>query len=114
MDFLVGSEGKDHKFIFFGKSGVNAEWLRGRASDPPLRGPVFESCAAMSNLGHVSFTRHCSSSLSCMNEYLAVDNGGYLYEQPSRINCSAAGSFTEKSRLCSIKQVRQSVKCSAP
>ena len=26
--------------------------------------------------------------LSCINEYLAIDSGGYVYEQSSRINCS--------------------------
>ena len=25
------------------------------------------------------FTLHCSSSLSCINEYLAIDSGGYVY-----------------------------------
>ena len=34
------------------------------------------------------FTLHSSSSLSCINEYLAIDSGGYVYEQPPRINCS--------------------------
>ena len=32
-------------------------------------------------------TLHCSSSLSCINEYLATDSGEYFYEHPSRINC---------------------------
>ncbi|KAK2186937.1 hypothetical protein NP493_182g04016 [Ridgeia piscesae] len=39
-----------------------------------------------------------SSSLSCMNDYLAIENTVYLYEQPSRINCSMAGCFPEKLR----------------
>ena len=34
------------------------------------------------------FTLHWSSSLSCINEYLAVDSYGYVYEQPLRINYS--------------------------
>ena len=34
------------------------------------------------------FTLHCSSSHSWINEYLAIDSGGYVYEQPSCINCS--------------------------
>ena len=34
------------------------------------------------------FNQHCSNSLSCVNEYLNIDSGGYVYEQPSRINCS--------------------------
>ena len=34
------------------------------------------------------FTLHCSSSLSRINEYLAIDSGGYVYEQLSRIICS--------------------------
>ena len=65
-----------------------AQWLRGRASDCRLRGPVFESCAAVLKPWASVFTLHCSSSLNCMNEYLATDSGGYIYEQPSRINCS--------------------------
>ena len=65
-----------------------APWLRGRALDSRLRGPGFESCAAVLKPWQVSFTLHCSSSLSCVNEYLAIDFGGYVYEQPSHINCS--------------------------
>ena len=38
-----------------------------RASDIRLREPGFESCAAVSNLGQVSFNLHCSSSLGCIN-----------------------------------------------
>ena len=40
-----------------------------------------------------------------MNEYLAIDSGGCLYEQPSRINCSASVCFSEKSGLCLIDEV---------
>ena len=36
----------------------------------------------------IFFTLHCSSSLSCINKYLTIDSGGYVYEQSSRINCS--------------------------
>ena len=50
----------------------------GRASDSCQREPGFESCAAVSNRGQI-VSLHCSSSLSCMNEYLAIDSGGYLY-----------------------------------
>ena len=40
-----------------------------------------------------SFTPHCPSSLSCMNEYLAIDNGGSLmYEQSSLTKCSVTGT----------------------
>ena len=31
------------------------------------------------------------SSLSCINGNLAIDSGGYVYEQPSRINYIAYG-----------------------
>ena len=65
-----------------------AQWLRGRASDSRLRGPGLESCAAVLKLWASCFTLLCSSSLSCINEYLAIDSGGYVYEQPSRIDCS--------------------------
>ena len=46
------------------------------ASDTQSREPLFKPCAAMSNLGQVCSV--CSSSLSCMYEYLAVNYGGYL------------------------------------
>ena len=83
-----------------------AQWLRGRASDSRLRGPRFESCDAVLKLW-ANFTLHCSSSLSCKNEYLVIDSGGYLYEQPLRINCSMVGCFQEKLRQCLIEQVCQ-------
>ena len=51
----------------------------------------------------VSTVKGCTNSLSFMNEYLAVDSGGYLYEQPSRIYCSMAGCFSEKLRWCLIE-----------
>ena len=35
-------------------------------------------------------------SLSCVNEYLAIDSGGYLYKQPSRNKYSMAGCFLEQ------------------
>ena len=44
-------------------------------------------CCGVKILG-VFFTLHCSSSLSCIDEYLTIDSGGYVHEQPSRINCS--------------------------
>ena len=56
------------------------------------------------------FILHCSNSLSCMNEYMAIDSDGYLYGQPSRIICSMAGCFPEKPRQCSIEQVCQGSK----
>ena len=63
-----------------------AQWLRGRASDSRLREPGFLCCGAKTWAS--VFTLHCSSPFSCINEYLAIDSGGYVYEQPSRINCS--------------------------
>ena len=68
-----------------------AQWLRCRVTDSPLRGPGFESCAAVLKSWASFFTLHCSGSLSSLNEYLAVDRGGYVYEQPSCINCSREG-----------------------
>ena len=57
---------------------VVAQWLRGRASDSRLKGPRFECCAAVLKPWASCFTLHCSSSLSCMNEYLAIDSDEYL------------------------------------
>ena len=44
-----------------------------------------------------------------MNDYLAIDSGGYLCAN----NCSVAECFSEKSGWCLIEQVHQSVKCKA-
>ena len=65
-----------------------AQRLRGRASDSRLRGPRFESCAAVLKPWASFFTLHCSISLSCVSEYQAIDSGDYVYEQSSCINCS--------------------------
>ena len=51
--------------------------------DTPLQSHVrdsgFEtSCCHFECLASL-FPLHCSSSLSCMKEYLPVDSGGYLY-----------------------------------
>ena len=49
------------------------QWLRGRVPDSRLWEPGFESCAAVLKPRASFFTLHCSSSLSNINEYLAVD-----------------------------------------
>ena len=58
-----------------------AQWLRGRASDSRLQEPGFEPCTAVLKPWASFFTLQCSSSLSYINEYLAIDSGGYVYEQ---------------------------------
>ena len=73
-----------------GKRGTTdicrVQWLRGRASDSRLRKSGFESCATVLKPWAIFFTLRCSSSFSCINEYLTIDSGEYVYEQPSRIN----------------------------
>ena len=76
-----------------------AQCLKGRASDSRLREPVFESCAAvLKSSASVFLTLQCSSSLSCTNEYLAIDSGAYVYEQPSRITSSISLDDSQRSR----------------
>ena len=64
-------------------------WCSGivhRMLDPQLRG--LASCCVL-KLGQL-----CSlSSLSCVNDYLAMDSGGYVNDQFSSINCSMAECF---------------------
>ena len=84
------------------------QWLRGRASDSRLRELAFESCAVMVKPRASVFTQHCSSSRSCVNVYLAIDSGGYVYEQPSRINCSIWLDASQRSR--DVVWVNRSVK----
>ena len=82
----------------FNKSTIRVQWLKGRALDSRLREPGFESCAAVLKPWGSFFTLHCSSPLSCINEYLTIDSGGYVYEQPSRINCSIWLDASQRSR----------------
>ena len=91
-----------------------AQWLRGRASDSRLREPGFESWAALLKPWARLFLPHCSSSLSYINEYLASDCGGYVYEQPSRINCSIWLDASQRRRdgVWVNRSVRE-VKCKA-
>ena len=55
-------------------------------------------CAAVLKPWACFFTLHCSSSLSCINQYLATDSGGYVYEQPLHINCSIWLDASQRSR----------------
>ena len=63
-----------------------------------LREPGFESFAAVLKPWASFFTLHYSNSLSCINENLAIDSGGYVYEQPSCINCSIWLDASQRSR----------------
>ena len=69
-----------------------------RASDSRLGEPGFESCPAVLKCYASFFTLHCSSSLSCVNVYLAIDSGGYVYEQPSHLNCSVLLDVSQRNR----------------
>ena len=73
-------------------------------TDSRQREAGFESCAAVQNLGQGFFS---TVYIACMNDYLAIDSGGYLYKQPSRINCSVAGCFPDKLICCLIEYVCQ-------
>ena len=86
-------------------SHCGVQWLRGRASDSRLREPRFESCAAVLKPWASFFTLHCSSSLSCIYEYLAIDSGGYVYEHPSRINCSIWPRWCLSEQVCQGSKV---------
>ena len=105
-------------FMFWGLSWVvqldatrRGQWFRGRASDCRLREPGFDFYAALLKPWASFFTLRCSSSLSCINEYLAINNGGNVYEQPSRINCSIwLDGIPEKPRWCLSEQVCQGSK----
>ena len=49
-----------------------------RALNSSLRDASSESWAVVLNLGLSLSAQHCSSSLSCMKDYMAVDSGGYV------------------------------------
>ena len=50
-------------------------------SDSQLREPVFGSSCYNFETWAISLNPCCSSSLSCMYEYMASENGGYVNEQ---------------------------------
>ena len=83
---------------------VKAQWLRGRATDSRLRVPGFESCAPAS-----LFCLHCISLLSCIQEYMDIESGGYVYDYPSCINCYMWLDASQRSRdgLSVNKYVRE-------
>ena len=84
---------------------------RCRASDSRLWDPGFESFAVALT---VFFTLYCSISLSCINEYLVIDSGVYVYEQPSRINYSIWLDASQRSRGgVWLKRSAREVKCKA-
>ena len=45
-------------------------------------------CCGAKTLGKFFLLYIAPVQLSCINEYLTIDSGGYVYEQPSCINCS--------------------------
>ena len=81
-----------------------AQWLRGRALDSRLQEPRFKSYAVVLKLWASLFTLHCSSSLSCIIEYQALDSGGYVYEQSSCINYSIKLDAFQRSRECVLSE----------
>ena len=62
-------------------SGSVTQWFSGSVARtlnfPTKRTRVRNPCCWVKPWASL-FILHCSSSLSCLNEYLAVDNGGYL------------------------------------
>ena len=46
---------------------------------------TFDSSAAVPNRGQVVFNLHCTNSLSCIYECLAIDIGGYLCTNNLRV-----------------------------
>ena len=87
-----------------------ALWLRGRVSVSLLRGSELNPLMVKHWASY--FNLHRSSSLSCVNEYLAIDSGGYVHEQPSCINCSLLRDASQRSRdgVCVNRSVTE-VKC---
>ena len=77
-----------HDHTMWPHNHCRAQLLKGRVLDFLLK-------ERYETLGKL-FTQHCTCSFSWMNDYLAIDSGGYLYKQPSHINCSMAWRFPEK------------------
>ena len=50
------------------------------------------------------FSAHCLSSISCINEYLAVDGGGNMSESSLHVIDAWLEYFSEKSSWCQNEQ----------
>ena len=66
-----------------------AQWLRGRSSDSRLRGPGFESYAAVLKPSLHKFFHSTLFQFTQLYKWVpGCRQWWYVYEQPSRINCS--------------------------
>ena len=111
---LKGQSLNPYPFSGIRKRVTCSQWLRSRASDSQLREPGFESSVVELKSWASFFTLHCSRLLSCINEYLAIDSGGYVYEQPSRIKCSLWLDVSQRSRDgVLVNRFVREVKCKA-
>ena len=66
--------------------------------DSQSREPEF---ATISKLGRFCSLHDAPSSLSCINEYLALNSGGNVSELSSRINCCIARMLPREAELVS-------------
>ena len=87
-----------------------AQWLRGRALDSQIRVRIL--WCSVKTFWQV-FSLYIAPVHS-VNEYLAIDSRGYLYEQPTCINCSIWLDAFQKSwdGVWENRSVRE-VKCKA-
>ena len=60
----------------------------------------FSTRAASKKLGNFSFTPHCPSSLSCINEYLAIDSDGLCERIVYRAVIAARLNASQRSWTC--------------
>ena len=80
--------------VYYVECNASGVELRTLDYENPGSNPVSRVLKPWTNV----FTLHYSNSLSCINEYPAIDSGGYVYEQPSRINCSIWLNASQRSR----------------
>ena len=82
-------------------------------SDSQSREPVSNSLFYCFEDWTFSFSPRRPSSLICINEYLAIDSGGNVNEQSSRVIAAWLECFPEKSSWCRNEQVCHGSKCKA-
>ena len=85
--------------------------------DSQSREPGFESpFATVSKIGrHFSFTSQTPCSLSCINEYLAIDSGGNVSDLVLTRNCCLARMLPGEAEngVGMNRSVREGKKCEA-
>ena len=85
-------------FVVHCASTIRDIYMKCNGSGVELRTLVYENPSSNPGCFGASFFHSTLLQFTQLNKYLAIDSGGYVYEQPSRINCSIWLDASHRSR----------------